>query len=405
MGQSNLGGPHVDDKERHDAESDDQPAASTRAHARTKGRRPLWVVLWVLVGLIVATGAFVGVALYTDRPAFCNSCHEMGPYFVAWTAGKHADVSCIQCHVDPGMPARIAHKFVALAEVRAHVMGDTGFPLSIPPDVPAERCLVCHPSTPETTASGFPHGRHARKGTCAGCHRESGHAVTAAALQAAGIYVESPSATIPVGAFAAVGAGTANVTSHVAVTCSNCHDLAKTGCTRCHTPRHKPRGDCQLCHRAGEAFKFVHPASGVDCASCHKRPSGHTDDTGCLKCHDKPGKTWMYTHSPGQDCAKCHQPPAKHRSGACTSCHRQQGKSWAFSHPGSNSTCRSCHQPPSGHYAGSCTRCHHRVGVSFVFSHPSAGEHSWRSRPCKKCHPSGGSTVYCSCHGGHPPSD
>jgi mono/diheme cytochrome c family protein len=40
---------------------------------------------------------------------------------------------------------------------------------------------------PETTEDGFPHGKHVDKGTCAGCHPDTGHVVTPAALKAAGI--------------------------------------------------------------------------------------------------------------------------------------------------------------------------------------------------------------------------
>jgi hypothetical protein len=389
------------------SEPTDRVTPHGRAIDRSRRRRrtPWWVALWAVALIVVFAGAFVGVAVVTDRPAFCGSCHEMAPYQVAWAAGKHADVSCIECHVDSGLPARLKHKFVALGEVRSHFTGDTSFPRPTPPDVPSVRCLRCHPNLPEKTKSGFPHGQHVRKGTCAGCHPQTGHDVTPAALQAAGIYQAGAVPTIPAGAIAAVGAGSANVAGHIAVSCSGCHDLAKTGCKRCHTSKHKPRGDCLLCHRAGATFAFVHPSRGVDCAPCHKRPSGHTDDADCLACHDKPGKTWMYTHQPGQDCGTCHARPAKHRAGACPDCHKNAGTNWAFAHPGAGSNCRTCHEPPSGHFAGTCTNCHPRVGVSFAFSHPSAGEHSWRSRPCAKCHPSGTASVSCTCHGGRTPGN
>ena len=63
------------------------------------------------------------------RPAFCQTCHEMGPYYDAWAVGQHAETAtCIDCHVDDGLPARFAHKFVALGEVKAHFLGDTTFP-------------------------------------------------------------------------------------------------------------------------------------------------------------------------------------------------------------------------------------------------------------------------------------
>jgi len=53
----------------------------------------------------------------------------------------------------------------------------------------------------------------------------------------------------------------------------------------------------------------------------------------------------------------------------------------------------------------SCASCHKPLvaWTKATFSHPSAGEHSYRSFACVKCHPNGYSTAYCSCHGGNPP--
>jgi nitrate/TMAO reductase-like tetraheme cytochrome c subunit len=381
------------------------PAEAPPPRRRQTARSHSRITASVAIVVLLLAVAFVGVALYTDQPQFCATCHEMQPFHSAWTTGSHKDVGCVVCHVDPGYPARFAHKFAALSEVRAHFTGDTKFPRPAAPDITSARCTPCHGDMPEITSNGFPHGKHVSKGTCAGCHADAGHNVTDAALQAAGIFQPSAPPTIPAGAIAAVGAGSANATGHVGIPCTSCHDLAKTGCPRCHTPKHKPRGDCALCHRTGGAWKFVHPKRGVDCTVCHKRPAGHVEDGDCLRCHDKPGKTWMHTHKSGQECEPCHERPAKHRGGACASCHKQPGLNWAFSHPGSGANCRSCHEPPANHYVGGCARCHHKTGVSFAFSHPSAGEHSWRSRPCKKCHPSGTATVSCTCHGGRPPND
>ena len=360
---------------------------------------------WMVAGAFVLIVAFFAGALYTDRPAFCLTCHEMGPYYEAWASGAHSEVSCIRCHVDAGITARLAHKFEALGEVRSHIRGDTRFPRPTPADVTSDRCSRCHPDMPVTTASGFPHGAHARVGPCAECHADTGHPVTAKALQDAGIHRATAPPTIPAGAVAAAGAGVANVRGHIVVDCAECHDLERTGCPACHASEHEPRGDCMLCHRTGDTWRFSHPSRGVDCASCHERPDDHIDDGDCLHCHDKPGRSWAHTHSSGEDCGPCHTAPDDHPQGDCIDCHKRAGKSWAFAHPGSKSNCRTCHTAPSGHYAGSCVRCHRRVGVTFAFSHPSAGEHSWRSQPCKKCHPSETASVSCTCHGGRPPRD
>ena len=70
-------------------------------------------VIVLLVGIV----AFLASAQATDAPTFCGTCHEMQPYYDAWTQGGHkTQAQCVDCHVDAGI-ARYTHKFVALGEV------------------------------------------------------------------------------------------------------------------------------------------------------------------------------------------------------------------------------------------------------------------------------------------------
>lgn len=410
----------------------------------------------IVVGAVVAVmliGAFIASAIYTDRPAFCLTCHEMKPYYDAWATGPHKSASCIDCHVDPGIVAQFAHKFVALKEVYEHFAGDTKFPRATPPDVPSARCVRCHDKVPAKLPNGFPHAVHATKGECAECHFETGHVVTTAALKAAGIFAAGVVPKRLETEKVKVGRGVALV-DHLEVSCSRCHDMKATPCSACHetpkdhpdvragqectvchavgpkfvfthpsdkakcSPCHEPPkanhpalggNDCSLCHKVGPKFVFTHPASKAKCASCHRAPSkGHPSIKGrdCSLCH-RVAKRFSFTH-PGGSCATCHKRPGPpHPSNnSCTSCHRSAGRSWAFSHSGS-SACGSCHRAPGSPHpsSGSCSSCHHSPGRSWSFSHPSAGEHSWRSKPCSKCHPKSYSVVYCTCHKGRPPTD
>jgi nitrate/TMAO reductase-like tetraheme cytochrome c subunit len=334
----------------------------------------MWFVGIAVLGAIL----FFPVALATDRATFCTTCHEMVPYYDAWLVGKHATTAtCVDCHVDTGLRARFAHKFVALGEVRSHFTGDITFPRATPPELPNSRCTRCHTSLPEATKGAFSHKVHAQKGSCAECHSSTGHDVTVAALKAAGIFNASVKRSSRVRAFATVDAGNANVAGHITVECSRCHDMAKTGCARCHKPtsaeKHPWKGECTVCHQPGAKFVFKHPAS-TDCAKCHKPGAGHFK-------------------------------PASGELGACKACHPAPGASWTFTHPDRNGDCVSCHQPPAGHYDGQCSQCHHKTGTSWSFSHPSAGEHSWQGQPCKTCHPKTYTSAYCTCHGGNAPSD
>ena len=253
------------------------PASPDRASAPPFYRRR-WVIL-AAVAVIVALVAFVAVAQATDISAFCGSCHEMQPYYTAWTQGHHkSSAQCVDCHVDAGFVPRLSHKFVALAEVWTHVAGRPAFPMATAADVPDSRCIRCHPDvTPKGASASFSHALHAKQGRCQLCHPTAGHDVTAQALQAAGIYDAQAAArrARTASATATPGAGKANVPGHLTVSCSQCHDMAAMGCSACHMPPHEALGDCKQCHQAGAKFTFTHQPTqmpnwqNIACPRCH----------------------------------------------------------------------------------------------------------------------------------------
>ena len=366
----------------------------------------------VVVALVVVVGAiaFVGVARATDQSAFCKSCHEMKPYSAGWSAGVHADeAECIDCHVDAGFFPRLAHKVVALKEIYAHVTGDTSFPRTTPAEVPDARCTKCH-QTIQPENSYVDHAAHQARGTCASCHPEAGHSVSADALTAAGIYNATAAALrsreATAGKVAAPGYGVANLATHREVVCTNCHDMVATGCAACHESGHDDRGqDCASCHVPGDSFKFVHTASS-DCASCHE--IGHEDyKQPCQTCHTNPGVSWAAKHpTSGNTCTNCHKIGHKDPGAACLTCHTKPGVSWVAKHPTSGNTCTNCHAIGHKDYGQTCLSCHKKPGVNWSFSHPSTGgEHTYRSFACSKCHPQSYTTASCTCHGGNPPQD
>jgi len=349
--------------------------------------------------VVVGVMAFVGIARATDQPSFCRSaCHEMEPFHDAWSEGPHAGISCIECHVDAGNIERMKHKVVALQEVAAHVAGDPKFPQNEPANVPSERCLRCHTDI-KVAISGFSHDEHKARGECVMCHSTAGHSVSVAALKEAGIYNAEATQTAETTKSAVVDNGKANLPGHVAVPCSRCHDMAATGCAKCHTPKHVDNADrgteCTTCHATGEQFVFTHPQR-TDCGTCHKPKSEkHTWTQECTTCHVAgAGVSFAFTHPASEDCQSCHTAPAKHRDGACTQCHKNRGANWAFTHP-SSGTCATCHARPAGHKAGACQACHRNTGVNWAYSHPGSGA------SCIGCHarPAGHKAGACqSCH-------
>jgi nitrate/TMAO reductase-like tetraheme cytochrome c subunit len=255
---------------------------------------------WRLIGIVAGTVALVGViaffpiALATDQPAFCASCHGMKPFYAAWQQGKHAQVSCIDCHVDAGYPARFTHKFVALKEVWDQFSSAPTFP-NYNADIPDARCLRCHPDVAsQPSAGGFSHQLHLARGlACAKCHATTGHQVTYTALSDAGVLNNNQvtPGTTYVGQQLSSATGSPSVLpGHKPVVCSNCHDQANLACSFCHTPPPSHFGaDCKLCHRPDVAFQnFTHPPSGEHsytsrpCVKCH--PNGYT--TVFCTCHN-----------------------------------------------------------------------------------------------------------------------
>jgi len=337
--------------------------------------------LIVLVVLFAGAVSAVGAAQATDQPAFCQAaCHEMQPFGAAWSQGPHSDIGCVECHVEPGMVARLQHKTVAMQELWVHVSGEPKFPRVETAVVPNERCVRCHESI---NTPGFDHAKHAAGRQCQSCHATAGHSVGLPALKAAGVLNVTLSQETTPGPVAVPDQGSANVPGHVPTTCERCHDMARTGCQSCHSPEHKntePRkiAGCETCHKPGVEFAFAHPTGKLDCGSCHSQPTEKHDFPGdCASCHTKQGASWAFDHNSESICQDCHSAPEKHREGACATCH-QPDTAWKFTHPSSTSKCESCHERPAKHRDGACTRCH-SAGKSWSFKHP-------KNRACTECH-------------------
>ncbi|TDB36953.1 MAG: hypothetical protein D9V44_10655 [Actinobacteria bacterium] len=391
-------------------------------------RKPAITAVIVVLALGALTGGAVAATNYTSRPGFCTSCHEMEPYYVAWNEGAHAGISCVSCHVEPGLKSEVAHKVVALKEVYNHFTTDPKFPGAVT-DIPDSRCLACHSGTIDPGIPGFTHEAHRGERSCVDCHASAGHRVTSAALAEAGILDSQAKDRL---AIAVVGAGAANLPGHIAVTCSNCHDLAKTSCVTCHTPEARSHpalksvsatatgetstcttchttadswsfehatdvttcvnchttpaehraGACTTCHEPGASWAFEHPSSTATCTTCHTRPAAHATET-CTTCHTT-GAAWTFKHPTSTSCASCHTAPARHYSGTCSACHSTKVafKNTKFSHPGAAANCATCHKAPAKHYSGACKTCHNpKVAFSkATFTHPGAAAN------CATCH-------------------
>jgi nitrate/TMAO reductase-like tetraheme cytochrome c subunit len=310
-----------------------------RASRRLARRSRRWPIVGIALA-VLAVPLLLGASVYTDGSEFCTSCHEMQPYHEAWTSGPHVnEAECIECHVDVGLAGRLLHKPTALGEVVAHLRGDTSFPREEAPEIPDERCLACHEDVAEGEG-GFSHTEHAERATCAMCHFTTGHEVTRQSLAEAGVLDEATwdarfESGLASDVVAAPGAGVANVDGHVEVACTDCHDLARTGCEACHetpeTQAHAPEPDCLVCHEPVGEWQFLHPEV-EECLDCHAAPEteAHQVDLACVTCHSI--KTWEFDHPTSGDCLPCHARPADvpdhPERNDCGACHSTTG-GWA----------------------------------------------------------------------------
>jgi cytochrome c nitrite reductase small subunit len=71
------------------------------------------IALAVMVGAV----ALAGIAIpLTDHPEFCAGCHTIAPSYKSWTKSSHKDVSCVACHVRPGLHGWLIDKVWAGAK-------------------------------------------------------------------------------------------------------------------------------------------------------------------------------------------------------------------------------------------------------------------------------------------------
>lgn len=110
--------------------------------------------LWLFLGLSVVLLVGIGLASFrayeaTDSTDFCGAaCHGvMGPQFIAYEHGAHAQVPCIDCHIGPGAAAFVEAKLNGTRQLIETLRGTYDRPIETP--VPnlrpaAETCGECH---------------------------------------------------------------------------------------------------------------------------------------------------------------------------------------------------------------------------------------------------------------------
>jgi len=120
--------------------------------------------LLLLVFLVGGFGTAVGVGGYTavgfsETPGFCGMCHTMDPELKAYAMSPHKEVTCAECHVEPGVAGFVKAKANGTKQLMDIITGQYPMPIE-PPDhakLPAvkDTCLKCH-SLESITENGGP---------------------------------------------------------------------------------------------------------------------------------------------------------------------------------------------------------------------------------------------------------
>lgn len=313
-------------------------------------RLPAWLVRSaapLTIGAVTfGMVATVGMVQVTSTPDFCNSCHNMKPYYQSWKHSKHTGIACVECHISPGLEAEVQKKFEALSMVAKYFTGTEGTkPWG---EVDDAACLRCHERSLLTgrkdfKAAGFDHRPHlaeSRNGLqlrCTSCHTqlERGEHIAVASSTCALCHFKNQ----PVNA----GAGA----------CLTCHEVPEKVTTR-----------------AGVTFDHRQVTKlGMACDRCHGnvvRGDGAVPRERCLTCHndrehleridDMPYLHEQHVSVNKVDCQHCHLTIEHGKAPAAVATHTSPPAHDGGSRPDAGGDCRGCHgsghSPQQDLYAG-----------------------------------------------------
>ncbi len=100
-------------------------------------------ILPAIAGVLLMAGT-AAVPL-TSHPRFCASCHTIRPSVESWAASSHKDVTCVECHVRPGLTGFLEDKVVkGLSDVAITWFGTPTDTHDLRARVDSAVCLRCH---------------------------------------------------------------------------------------------------------------------------------------------------------------------------------------------------------------------------------------------------------------------
>jgi nitrate/TMAO reductase-like tetraheme cytochrome c subunit len=98
------------------------------------------------LGLVAGAVALGGIASpLTNDPTFCAGCHTIAPSYESWIKSSHKEVTCVACHVRPGLEGWIHDKvLVGAKDAAIYLFGTPTDAHNLKAKVDSEVCLSCH---------------------------------------------------------------------------------------------------------------------------------------------------------------------------------------------------------------------------------------------------------------------
>jgi len=329
----------------------------------------------VLIG-IATLGGFTIES--TSNPQFCGLCHTMNNYYANWQTSRHgkSEVSCAQCHYEPGLTGYARAKVKGVSELVSQVTATQKYkPEGVVSDVSCLRS-GCHTveklGEVKSQKFMFDHGIHIGR-------------------EVAGVELRCTSCHSKVGT---------NI--HFAVdeqTCFSCHFSAQhtvsPSCTGCHGIPEGKVGERQFQHRL-----FVRTMDDTQCRRCHAsavQDLSRLVSTQCRACHLEPSADLLKA-----DTTSIHRAHVTDRGIKCGSCHSSVRHGRKGHPPALVADCSSCHgtrhsEPElllaglGGTGVAHTPDRHIMVGVECVGCHAESGAAGeinllGASRSCRQCH-------------------
>ena len=96
----------------------------------------------IIAGAVVVAGLCVPL---TSHPRFCATCHTIRPSYDSWLVSSHKDVTCVDCHVRPGLQGFLHDKaWAGTRDVLITLFGTPTEPHNLETQVFSDMCVGCH---------------------------------------------------------------------------------------------------------------------------------------------------------------------------------------------------------------------------------------------------------------------